>query len=316
MGADFYVSPRFSPDGKKLAWQQWSHPDMPWEGGQIHVADINITSNRTVSLSNDLHIAGKKGQISALYPIWTPNSTLLFTCDESGYQNPWTYHQSTNPSTKPCFPTPVAEDFSGPAWLLGRSFSAVLPNGRNALFVACKDGRSVLYMIDIVSQSDHPLPLECPYVDVQCLRLLSSSTLSAVEVVFIGTKADEPSAVVLCTINMTSQPFETTYVNLTSAESHTTSKFPPGIISIPQPMTLPQPLHIVFYPPTNPAYEGTSQEGEKPPCVLNVHGGPTAMEGQGLVLSKQYFTSRGWSWCVYPPLITVIQNARCFIGLT
>ena len=38
-GADFYSQAKFSPDGKKLSWLQWSHPDMPWTGAEVHVAD-------------------------------------------------------------------------------------------------------------------------------------------------------------------------------------------------------------------------------------------------------------------------------------
>ncbi|KAH6892791.1 Alpha/Beta hydrolase protein [Coprinopsis sp. MPI-PUGE-AT-0042] len=41
---------------------------------------------------------------------------------------------------------------------------------------------------------------------------------------------------------------------------------------------------------------GSSVKDEKPPCVVNVHGGPTSYVSQGLDWRKQYFTSRGWAW--------------------
>jgi len=76
---------------------------------------------------------------------------------------------------------------------------------------------------------------------------------------------------------------------------------PSDIISEPQPITLKvaptnSPLYVVYYPPWNPAYTGSSIEGERPPCIVEVHGGPTGFVGQGLSWSKQYFTSRGWGW--------------------
>ena len=37
------------------------------------------------------------------------------------------------------------------------------------------------------------------------------------------------------------------------------------------------PLHLIYYAPKNPKYSGSSIEGERPPCVLDVHGGPTSL---------------------------------------
>lgn len=85
-GADFYASPCFSPDGKHFAYQQWFHPDMPWYGAEIHVADCEVVDG-LIRLTNGRHVAGKKRDISASYPLWASNDTLLFTSDESGFQN-------------------------------------------------------------------------------------------------------------------------------------------------------------------------------------------------------------------------------------
>ena len=39
-GADFYSNPRLSPDGSKLAWVSWSHPNMPWDDTALFAADV------------------------------------------------------------------------------------------------------------------------------------------------------------------------------------------------------------------------------------------------------------------------------------
>ena len=292
-GADFYACPKFSPDGTRIAWQQWFHPDMPWEGAEIYIADVMIKSD-IVTLTNTVYVAGEKEKVSVSYPGWASNHVLLFTSDKSGYLNPWKY---SGGKATPVLPEPIPQDFGGPAWCLGWSPYAVLDTaGKSALFTARKDGRSILYLVDLTGGSK-PQEVDCPYVDVENLRRVSSEKP---EVVFT---ADDKLSVVLCRLSSSVAPSRPAFTTLKSATARSAVEFPPEIISVPRPMTLkvpPQgePLYVVYYEPNNPEYSGTSVEGEKPPCVLNVHGGPTGFTGQGLDWKKQYFTSRGWAWQV------------------
>ncbi len=38
-GEDFYGSLTLSADGSRLAWLTWSHPNMPWDGTKLWVAE-------------------------------------------------------------------------------------------------------------------------------------------------------------------------------------------------------------------------------------------------------------------------------------
>ena len=51
--------------------------------------------------------------------------------------------------------------------------------------------------------------------------------------------------------------------------------------------------HGIFYEPTNPEY--VAPEGERPPLIVMIHGGPTSIAGAQLNLRYQYWTSRGFA---------------------
>ncbi|KAI0337854.1 alpha/beta-hydrolase [Trametopsis cervina] len=286
-GADFYAKPYFSPDGTHLAWQQWSHPDMPWEGAQIGVATV-VFAEDSLKIEDVRIVAGKHSEVSAGYPMWASSSLLLFTCDASGYANPWSYNVQTQ-HAGPVLHDPVAEDFDSTMWLLGWSFGAPLDKeGKAALYTAFRDGRSILYVVTSLSKTLEEI--ECPYVTVEYVRPVTDGA-----VVFIGAKTDKPREVVLCTLKDYSRP------QFTVLGKHDDSglTFDSLYISQPQPITLAvhgtdEPFYAVYYPPTNPHYVGPAEE--KPPCVVHVHGGPTSYAPQAFKLIVQFFTTRGWAW--------------------
>ena len=79
-GADFYCAPRFNHDGTKICWVQWNHPDMPWTGSELYVADWN-----GVGPLNVKHIAGKAVGEAVGQPRWHEDGTLFFTSDKTGF---------------------------------------------------------------------------------------------------------------------------------------------------------------------------------------------------------------------------------------
>ncbi len=59
-GHDFYASPRLSPDGGRLAWLVWDHPNMPWVETTLFVADLDADGNPAGA---PLALAGGSGEI-------------------------------------------------------------------------------------------------------------------------------------------------------------------------------------------------------------------------------------------------------------
>ncbi|KAI0672134.1 alpha/beta-hydrolase [Trametes maxima] len=287
-GADFYTSPTFTPDGTHLAWQQWFHPDMPWEGAEVYVAEVQA-DQETLTLSNAKHVAGKRIDVSAAYPVWASNDLLLFVSDVSGYYNPWTYSIASDKAAA-VLPEPIAEDFAEPQWNLGLNFGVPLDrDGKYALFSARKEGRNVLYLVSLRGGTLEELV--SPYVNIASVQRVTHDA-----VVLRGSTHDEASQTVLCTIKDYAKP------HFAPVQAKTTDKglpFARTYISVPRSITLKVPetgesVHVLFYPPTNPDF--VAPEGEKPPAVVSAHGGPTSSAVAGLSLAIQYYTSRGFAW--------------------
>src|SRR5262245_8246843 len=66
-GNDFYSSPRLSPDGSRLAWLTWNHPNMPWDGTELWVGEYKPNG----SLSHTERVAGGVNE-SIFQPEWSP----------------------------------------------------------------------------------------------------------------------------------------------------------------------------------------------------------------------------------------------------
>ncbi|GJJ15140.1 hypothetical protein Clacol_009415 [Clathrus columnatus] len=282
-GADFYDFSKPSPDGTKLTWVQWFHPDMPWQGSELVLADLSVVGN-SVKATNLKVIAGERKNISIQQPSWPSNDRLLFISDASGYLNPWTYTLSTG-IAKINTPNGISEDFCGLAWALGNSDYAALTKSL-VIHTSIRNDRSLLSVWDLDKETFTYLPT--PYSHIESVKVLS-----ATEAVFVGHKDDDTPAIVKITISAVGD--EPKYDVLKSTWDN---RFPREIISKPHIFSFPVPpsdelIHVVYYPPHNPKFK--APEGQLPPAVIVLHGGPTGRLLVTLTWTIQFWTSRGWA---------------------
>lgn len=114
-GDDFYSAAQFSPDGSKICWTQWSHPDMPWTGARLYVAKWN---NGEVTDVHHVHGVPKKESVSQ--PRWGLDNTLYFTSDVSGYWQFYRFNFDTLESQRVALHGLEEVEFSQPDWRLGK----------------------------------------------------------------------------------------------------------------------------------------------------------------------------------------------------
>ncbi len=173
-GADFYAAPRFSPDGARIAFQQWNHPDMPWQRSKIHIFTF-VADGDKITCGDEKELTWGQREVSVGFPGWIDSDTLVFLTDDSGFLNPWVYSVSSK-NADPLLATPVSQDFALPAFTLADSPYTVLDTEKKILlFSALKNGRSVLYVFEWKTKS--LVPIDNPFISITAIRAVDDNTL-------------------------------------------------------------------------------------------------------------------------------------------
>jgi dipeptidyl aminopeptidase/acylaminoacyl peptidase len=265
-GADFYAAPRVSSDGRHLAWLSWSHPNMPWDGMDLWLADLDAGGVP----SAPRHVAGGP-DLWVTQPRWSPGGELYYVGEATGWMNLYRSRGGVPEAV-----LPMAVDFARPDWVFGAANYAFV--GRDEVVaVGRTDGRDRAWRVAATGAATE---LALPFDEID----------------FVAGQGDR----VLLTADATADAGGLAEVGLASGRwSWVTrsldAELDPGVISIPRSITYPTTdgavAHALFYPPRNDAWAAPA--GSRPPLIVSSHGGPTASAGAGLRLGIQYFTSRG-----------------------
>lgn len=275
-GADFYASPVVSPDGKKIAWVEWTHPNMPWDSTRLMLADLTPSGDQ-IAPGTQTQVAGGKdpsGQDwSVILPSWTPQGELLYIGDQSNWWNLYLVNSSGEHVNLHA----VNSEIGGPQWQLGRAGYALEPSG--ARIVTSFGGE--FGIIDIKSKSYKRVETGYTVHD----RYGWTGAGSIYCVAYSATKFPQ-------VIRVDAQTEQVDVIRI-SMEAPVDS----GYFSVPEKISYPtthgETCHALYYPPTNKDYKAPA--GELPPVLIRAHGGPTGSFFTSLDLKLQYFTSRGFA---------------------
>lgn len=277
--SDFVAFPRPSPDGKRLAFIAWNHPQMPWDATQLHVG--RLLGDELL----DLQVVAGSAAESVIEPRWDADGTLYFLSDGSGWWNLYRWRDGEVSAVAPMAAELLAAETGGPLWQLGQSSYALTGDGR-ALVCVCRKARDELALIDLATGSVTPVPL--PFVAYGSIGMLDARTAIA----GAGAEDDLP---VLITIDLESRrhrvvrrtaepPLPAAFVSRAEAIEFPTAAGADGA---------PRTAHAFFYPPRNPGY--IAPPGAKPPLLVELHGGPTGHRPPTFSLHRHFWTTRGFA---------------------
>jgi len=276
-GNDFYAAPRLSPDNTRLAWLEWRHPNMPWDGTELWVgrcgADGTIAEKKKV---------GGGDAESICQPEWSPDGVLYFVSDRSGW---WNLYRivgdplTANGGVEAVYP--LSAEFGSAQWSFRPSRYA-FASAQRLICSYLRDGSASLASIDLSTLALTSLATEFTEIGSVCA--------DADNVYFVGASPTHFPAIVKLAPN-------SGQVAILKPSNTQDVRAYQGYLSIAQPIEFPTENGLtafaLFHPPVNRDFSAPAEE--LPPLIVRSHGGPTSAFSSALDWGVQYWTSRGFA---------------------
>jgi len=269
-GADFYMQPVWHPSGESLAWIEWDHPNMPWDGTRLMVAVLEANPPQIRVAQN---MAGS-GDVPILQPAFSPDGRYL-----SYVQNEGEWDQLILRDLKDGASRVLVEGAAllKPAWIQGIAVQAWSPDSSSITFLQTQAGITTLNRVDVGTG-------EVEAVDMSPYTSLSQPAISAEGHLSLLASAPTISPRVVSVKGN----------RVTIHQRSTSEAIPPEDLPSPHEINWTasegETVYGIYSPPTNSRYEGKGL----PPAIVLIHGGPTSSVLIGYDLEAAFFTSRGF----------------------
>jgi dipeptidyl aminopeptidase/acylaminoacyl peptidase len=302
-GPDFVHSP--AAGHGRLAWLQWHHPDMPWDATELVVGRVvRDPAGTPVEVAWPVQVAGGPGE-SVVQPGFTSAGDLVFCTDRTGWWSPWRMPAhaldgdgrdggtwdvvGARARQEPLLAGGgVPAEIGGPLWVGGLRWWAEVDPGRFVVSVTA-DGADGLAVVEADGT------LSSLAVEVSEVGQGVAGPGPGTGLVVAASPVREPLPYRVVVGPPAAGAGEAVTVDVVALRAQRDLGVDPSWISVPRHVSFPsaggRTAHALFYPPTNPDVAGP--EGERPPLVVTIQGGPTSAARHRLDLAKQFWTSRG-----------------------
>lgn len=273
-GADFYMQPTWTQDGKSIVYVCWDHPNMPWDFSRVEATDF--FGNKEIIFNEN----------ASLQPSYSPDSKhLAFLSDaEATSKNPeaggkWQLfvknkdgeiRQITNEDI----------DFGGPAWIQGLRFYEWIDNN-TLILLGTHSGIWSAFIVNITTCSLKKI------IELENYQLLAQPTVDRKnkKVSFIASSPQIPTRL----ISFSLHEKITSIIMRTTAERIAPETFSPMLPKSWKSKDIQ--IFGNYYPPINNKFES----GGLPPAIIMIHGGPTSQRSAAFDLRNQFFATRGYA---------------------
>ncbi len=266
-GADFYMQPVWHPSGEKIAWVEWNHPQMPWDGTRLAISDFEETQI----------LAGDE-DTPVFQPEFSPDGKFLSYIESDGEWEQLCIFNLEEGKKQILVSGAV---LTMPAWIQGMRMHAWAWDSSHIFYVRNDAGTHSLWVVDV--NTGKTAEAKTPYTHI---IQLSASPVDG-KLAFIGESPQIAQQIVIW------EKGKCTAVKRSMADN-----LADGYLPSPKKITWDAPdgtpVHGLYYPPSSALYENDGL----PPVIVDIHGGPTSQKYEQHNANSRnegfFFTSRGY----------------------
>ena len=281
-GDDFYMQPAWHPHGQRVAWIAWDHPNMPWDGTYLRMAQLELSTGGVPTVGDVITVAGGE-ETSIFQPEFSPDGRYLaYVSDTSGWWQLFLYDIESKEHRQV---TDVPAEHGSPAWIQGMRTYGFAPDGKRIYFLRNQEASVSLWEYDLDATKEARLQLDDGYT------YLNQISISDHGIATIASGGTLPTRVIVF-----QPPSDGLFESETRVTRRATSEeLPASAYASPRPLTWQgmdgENAFGIFYPSHNERFEGQG----KPPLVVKIHGGPTSQRFEQFDNSDQFFSTRGYA---------------------
>eukprot|EP00485_Elphidium_margaritaceum_P008309 CAMPEP_0202688696 /NCGR_PEP_ID=MMETSP1385-20130828/4168_1 /ASSEMBLY_ACC=CAM_ASM_000861 /TAXON_ID=933848 /ORGANISM="Elphidium margaritaceum" /LENGTH=719 /DNA_ID=CAMNT_0049343725 /DNA_START=30 /DNA_END=2189 /DNA_ORIENTATION=+ len=287
-GNTFYAYPRVSPDGTRIAYITWNHPNMPWDNTMLCVA--RLSKNGEIAASRIADSAS-----SIIQPKWCGDSRYLFyITDQRGRWELWRFDVESS-RCAPLLHNVGEYEYGWPVWNIGKERFDFM--GEDVIYAAgIKQGTSCLIKFDNVRAGKKQVKMKVIDLDADLISmiyelrcdvkhkkvfLLAGGPLCPCSIFEHHTRTDNKKKIMPSIVASSASTVDRKYISIPQARAFPTSDNGTAYAYIYQPKN--DDIEFDAHHPTH-----------NPPLLVLSHGGPTSQCDTVYNEAILFFTSRGW----------------------
>ncbi len=267
-GADFYMQPTWHPGSKRIAWVEWDHPQMPWDGARL--MEGRLEGNRP-ALTDRSQIAGSSHH-AVFQPCWSPDGNYLAWVESDGQGHLLRLRDERDGSIRTLA---GSLGLLPPAWVQGGRVLGWKSDSTKLWVLDVSNGQGRILSIGVEGTPEE--------IDPGPYTWFSQITPSPYQDAFLVVASSPwiPDRVALWKDGI-----------WTTVAQSTPEDLPLDAYPTSRPVTWEvegTTIHGLLFEPRSP----TPPEGW--PLLVNVHGGPTSARSLSFSADTCFFTDRGWA---------------------